>query len=109
MKNIKHRLLFPMQAKGNVGKSLEIATRACWLSERGIEWQGFDLDADNRTLSRLFPGEVQLVPMAGRADDQDELVSVLKKVTAKPVTIVAVSYTHLPHPAIAFPLDKLIP
>jgi hypothetical protein len=26
--------------------------------------------------------------MAGRADDQDELVSVLKKVTAKPVTIV---------------------
>ena len=25
--------------------------------------------------------------MAGRADDQDELVSVLKKVTAKPVTI----------------------
>src|SRR6202789_4025111 len=88
MKNVKHRLLFPMQAKGNVGKSLEIATRACWLSERGIEWQGFDLDADNRTLSRLFPGEVQLVPMAGRADDQDELVSVLKKVTAKPVTIV---------------------
>jgi hypothetical protein len=87
MKNIKHRLLFPMQAKGNVGKSLEIATRACWLSERGIEWQGFDLDADNRTLSRLFPGEVQLVPMTGRADDQDELVSILKKVTAKPVTI----------------------
>jgi hypothetical protein len=31
MKNVKHRLLFPMQAKGNVGKSLEIATRACWL------------------------------------------------------------------------------
>ena len=60
MKNVKHRLLFPMQAKGNVGKSLEIATRACWLSERGIEWQGFDLDADNRTLSRLFPGEVHL-------------------------------------------------
>jgi len=88
MKNVKHRLLFPMQAKGNVGKSLEIATRACWLSERGIEWQGFDLDADNRTLSRLFPGEVQLVPMTGRADDQDEMVSILKKVTAKPVTIV---------------------
>ena len=77
-----------MQAKGNVGKSLEIATRACWLSERGIEWQGFDLDADNRTLSRLFPGEVQLVPMAGRADDQDELVSILKRVTAKAVTII---------------------
>ena len=65
MKNVKHRLLLPMQAKGNVGKSLEIATRACWLSECGIDWQGFDLDADNRTLSRLFPDQVQLVPDDG--------------------------------------------
>ncbi len=87
MKNIKHRLLLPMQAKGNVGKSLEIATRTCWLSECGIDWQGFDLDADNRTFSRLFPDQVQLVPMTGRAEDRDELVSILKKVTAKPVSI----------------------
>ena len=87
MKTIKHRLLLPMQAKGNVGKSLEIATRACWLSESAIDWQGFDLDADNRPLSRLFPEQVRLVPMTGRAEDRDELVSILKKVTAKPVSI----------------------
>ena len=73
MKTIKHRLILPMQAKGNVGKSLEAAARACWLNQRGIQWQGFDLDGDNRTLSRLFPGQTQLVPLSGQADDLDEL------------------------------------
>jgi hypothetical protein len=31
MKTTKHRLILPMQAKGNVGKSIETAARACWL------------------------------------------------------------------------------
>src|ERR1700678_3394186 len=88
MRNVKHRLLFPMQAKGNVGKSLEIATRACWFSERGIQWQGFDLDGDNRTLSRLFPGQARLTPLNGQAEDLDELISILRATTAKPVTLV---------------------
>ena len=48
-----------MQAKGNMGKSIEAVARACWLNQRGIQWQGFDLDGDNRTLSRLFPGTDQ--------------------------------------------------
>ena len=34
MKTTKHRLILPMQAKGNVGKSLETAARACWLNQR---------------------------------------------------------------------------
>jgi len=55
MKTNKHRLILPMQAKGNMGKSIEATARACWLNQRGIQWQGFDLDGDNRTLSRLFP------------------------------------------------------
>jgi len=88
MKTIKHRLTLPMQAKGNVGKSLEAAARACWLNQRGIRWQGFDLDGDNRTLSRLFPSQTQLVPLSGQADDLDELIAILRKATAAPVTLV---------------------
>jgi len=49
-----------------MGKSIEAAARACWLNQRGIPWQGFDLDGDNRTLSRLFPAQVKLTPLAGR-------------------------------------------
>src|SRR5437762_13088042 len=88
MKTTKYRLILPMQAKGNVGKSLETAARACWLNQRGIHWQGFDLDGDNRTLSRLFPGQTKPVPLNGQADDLDELISILRKATAAPVTLV---------------------
>src|SRR5437016_2196914 len=88
MKTSKYRLILPMQAKGNVGKSLETAARACWLNQRGIHWQGFDLDGDNRTLSRLFPGQTKLVPLNGQPDDLDELISILRKATAAPVTLV---------------------
>jgi len=88
MKTTKYRLILPMQAKGNVGKSLETAARACWLNQRGIHWQGFDLDGDNRTLSRLFPGQTKLVPLNGQPDDLDELIWILRKTTATPVTLV---------------------
>jgi len=77
-----------MQAKGNMGKSIEAAARACWLNQRGIPWQGFDLDGDNRTLSRLFPSQVMLTPLNGQSEDLDELISILRKTTAKPVTLV---------------------
>lgn len=88
MKTTKHRLILPIQAKGNMGKSIEAAARACWLNQRGISWQGFDLDGDNRTLSRLFPSQVQLTPLTGQAGDLDELISILRKTTAKAVTVV---------------------
>src|SRR5437588_6051096 len=88
MKTTKYRLILPMQAKGNVGKRLETAARACWINQRSIHWQGFDLDVDNRTLSRLFPGQTKLVPLNGQADDLDELISILRKATSAPVTLV---------------------
>jgi len=88
MKTMNHRLILPLQSKGNLGKSIETAARACWLCERDVDWQGFDLDADNQTLSRLFPDQVRLVPLTGRTDDQDEIVRILKKVAAKPVTLI---------------------
>lgn len=88
MKTIKHRLILPMQAKGNMGKSIEAAARACWLNQRSIPWQGFDLDGDNRTLSRLFPDQVKLTPLRGQAEDLDELILILRKTTAQPVTLI---------------------
>jgi len=88
MKTIKHRLILPMQAKGNMGKSIEAVARACWLNQRSIPWQGFDLDGDNRTLSRLFPEQTKLVPLNGQAEDLDELIAILRKATAAPVTLV---------------------
>jgi hypothetical protein len=88
MTTTKHRLILPIQAKGNVGKTIEAAARACWLNERGIDWQGFDLDGDNKTLSRLFPAQTKLVPLSGQADDIDELIAILRKATAAPVTLV---------------------
>lgn len=88
MKTVKHRLILPLQAKGNMGKSIEAAARACWLTQRGIAWQGFDLDGDNRTLSRLFPAQVTLMPLKGQAEDLDELIAILRKTTAQPVTLV---------------------
>ena len=88
MKTIKHRLILPMQAKGNMGKSIEVAARACWLNQRGIPWQGFDLDGDNRTFSRLFPSQVKFTPLNGQAEDLDELILILRKATAQPVTLI---------------------
>ena len=88
MKTTKHRLILPMQAKGNMGKSIEAVARASWLNQRGIHWQGFDLDGDNRTLSRLFPEQTKLVPLNGQAEDLDELIAILRKATAAPVTLV---------------------
>src|SRR5687767_14681801 len=88
MKTTNHRLILPMQAKGNVGKSLETAARASWLNQRGIQWQGFDLDGDNQSLSRLFPGQATLIPLHGQADDLDELIAILRKATAAAVTLV---------------------
>jgi len=88
MKTVKHRLILPMQAKGNMGKSIEAVARASWLNQRGIHWQGFDLDGDNRTLSRLFPEQTKLVPLNGQAEDLDELIAILRKAIAAPVTLV---------------------
>src|ERR1700689_2954426 len=88
MKTTKHRLILPMQAKGNMGKSIEAVARACWLNQRGIQWQGVDLDGDNRTLSRLFPELAKLVPLNGQAEDLDELIRILRQASAAPVTLV---------------------
>jgi len=88
MKNNKHRLILPIQAKGNVGKSIEATARACWLNQRGIPWQGFDLDGDNRTLSRLFPAQVKVDTLERPSRRLGRTHLILRKTTAKPVTLI---------------------
>ena len=50
---ILHRLVVPIQTRGNLGKSTEAIARCEWMSQRGVLWKGYDLDAFNRTLSTI--------------------------------------------------------
>jgi hypothetical protein len=92
--NAKYRVTLSLQARGSAGKSIEVAARASWLNQRGIAWQGFDLDGDNRTLSRLYPEHAELVPVIGQEKDQDPLASILRRAAGAPVTVID-SRAHL--------------
>jgi len=74
---IKWRLVLPIQTKGDLGKSAETEAFCCYLEQRGIEWRGFDLDADNRSFSSRFPKQAALVPI-GR-ELVDGVIGVLKR------------------------------
>jgi hypothetical protein len=93
-KNAKYRVTLSLQARGGAGKSIEVAARACWLNQRDIAWQGFDLDGDNRMLSRLYPEHAELVPVIGQEKDQDPLASILRRTAGAPVTVID-SRAHL--------------
>ena len=58
---ILHRLVVPIQTRGNLGKSTEAIARCEWMSQRGVLWQGYDLVAFNRTLSTTYPENVVFV------------------------------------------------
>jgi hypothetical protein len=71
---ILHRLIVPIQTRGNLGKSTEAIARCQWMSERGVSWKGYDLDAFNRTLSNTYPEDVVFCgtrARAGRRAHQD--------------------------------------
>jgi hypothetical protein len=74
---IKWRLVLPIQTKGDLGKSSEAESFGCYLEQRGIEWRGFDLDADNRSFSSRFPERVKLVETGG--EQVDAIIAVLKR------------------------------
>ena len=80
------RLLLPLQAKGDVGKSTELMAAASWLDNKGVEWRGFDLDDHNQTFSRVLPGKVSLVAL-GR-EPEDDIIGVLKQAGKWPVTLI---------------------
>ena len=72
----KHRLILPIQAKGNVGKSLEAAARACWLNERGV----------TVTLSSVHRYCQRAVARRPRADDAPQPLANTAFAISKPTT-----------------------
>ena len=83
---IRHRLIVPIQTRGGLGKSTVAITLCEWMRQREIQWQGYDLDSFNRTLSTAFPDEVSAVAM-GREPEGD-IIKVLRKVAQQDVTLI---------------------
>jgi hypothetical protein len=83
---IKHRLVVPIQTRGNLGKSTEALARCHWMTQRGVDWRGFDLDHFNRTLSGNYPDKVTPVP--ADPEPEGEIIQILRKVTGAEVTLI---------------------
>jgi hypothetical protein len=84
--SIRHRLIVPVQARGNVGKSTSLAAIAGWLEQHGVPWRGFDLDPDHRSLARLFPEKVSLAPLGD--EPEGDLISLLRSCSGVSVTVI---------------------
>ena len=83
---IKHRLVVPIQTRGNIGKSTEAIARCEWMSQRQIEWKGYDLDGFNRTLSTTWPDEVTFVETS--REPEGEIIRILRRITQAEVTVI---------------------
>jgi hypothetical protein len=84
--DVSHVLVTCAVKRGNLGKSTALSLLAGWLEQRGIPWQGFDLDPDHQSFVRLFPDTVQSVPLG--EEPEGDIIRVLRAVTAKPVTLI---------------------
>ncbi len=82
---IKHRVTVPIQSKGNVGKSTEAMVRLGWMSARGLPWRAFDLDSDNRTLSRAVSG-VQMVELS--EEPETDLIRLFRTIPESSLTLI---------------------
>lgn len=83
---IKHRLVVPIQTRGNIGKSTEAVARCEWMSQRKIQWRGYDLDRFNRTLSTTYPDEVAFVETSH--EPEGEIIKILRRLTHAQVTVI---------------------
>ena len=83
---ILHRLVVPIQTRGNLGKSTEAIARCEWMSERGVVWRGYDLDAFNRTLSTTYPEEVVFVEPG--PEPEGELIKIFRGLAQSEVTVI---------------------
>jgi hypothetical protein len=83
---IKHRLIVPIQTRGNLGKSTEAIVRCHWMDQRGVDWRGYDLDQFNRTLNANYPNKVVAVPPDPELEG--EVIQILRKVTQTEVTLI---------------------
>jgi hypothetical protein len=84
---VRHRVVVPIQTRGGIGKSTEAIARASWMDQRGVNWQGFDLDAQNRTFSDNFPSQAALVQLA-QNEPEGDIIRLLRKSTLKEVTAI---------------------
>jgi hypothetical protein len=83
---ILHRLVVPIQTRGNLGKSTEAIARCEWMTERGVAWRGYDLDAFNRTLSTTYPEEVVFVEPG--PEPEGELIKIFRRLAQSEVTVI---------------------
>ena len=83
---IKHRLVVPIQTRGNIGKSTEAIARCEWMNQRSVEWKGYDLDGFNRTLSTTYPDEVTFVEAS--REPEGEIIRILRRITQAEVTVI---------------------
>jgi hypothetical protein len=84
--SIEHRLVVPIQTRGNLGKSTEAIARGEWMTARGVQWKGYDLDVSNRTVSTALSDRVSFVPMS--AEPEGHIVRILRAVTRNEVTLI---------------------
>lgn len=83
---ILHRLIVPIQTRGNLGKSTEAIARCEWMNRRGVSWKGYDLDAFNRTLSTTYAGAVQFIEPG--LEPEGELIKIFRQITQADVTVI---------------------
>jgi len=83
---IKHRLVVPIQTRGNIGKSTEAIARCEWMNHRSVRWKGYDLDSFNRTLSTTYPDEVAFVPPT--PEPEGEVIKILRRIPHAEVTVI---------------------
>jgi len=83
---ILHRLVVPIQTRGNLGKSTETIARCEWMSQRGVTWKGYDLDAFNRTLSTTYPEDVVFVEPG--PEPEGELIKIFRSLAQSEVTVI---------------------
>jgi hypothetical protein len=83
---IKHRLVVPIQTRGNIGKSTEAVARCEWMFQRGVIWAGYDLDRFNRTLSTTYPHSVQFLEPGD--EPASAIITILRRITQAQVTVI---------------------
>jgi hypothetical protein len=86
VRQIKHRLVLPIQTRGSLGKSLEAILRGEWMRQYGIPWKGYDLDVYNHTLSDTYPDEVTLVQPS--REPVADIIKIMRKVNQVSVTVI---------------------
>ena len=85
--NSSHRLVVPLQKRGNVGKSTLVCGLAQYYTQRCVPWIGHDLDNDHQSFSRLFPTEVKIREITAN-EPEGEVIKVMRSCTDNVVTLI---------------------